>query len=215
MPSLKYGLGHYLFVLPQLQIVNLCPISFGILIQNIVHFKTCKLFFLPAVLPIWTFYSAVSKGNSLGKLTVWDSVKAHFRPMEFFSGHESNIIKWEQKKTTSLCLKTDCPCEAAQNPSWHALYSSTILDPRGAGYGKSERKPRTWFKLDLLAEEDIRNATFDYNDLAHYSLMGLYDVACSVMIRQAESKGIFSKQVLHACPSCWKHPWHISIFFFS
>lgn len=49
MPSLKYSLGHYLFALIQLQIVNLSPILFGILIQNIVHFKTCKLFFSPRV----------------------------------------------------------------------------------------------------------------------------------------------------------------------
>lgn len=28
MPSLKYSLGHYLFVLTQLQIVNFCPILF-------------------------------------------------------------------------------------------------------------------------------------------------------------------------------------------
>ena len=70
LPSLKYNLGHYLFVLPQLQIVNLCLILFGMLIQNIVHFKTCKLVFLPRVLLILTFCSAVSKGNSLGKLIV-------------------------------------------------------------------------------------------------------------------------------------------------
>lgn len=112
-------------------------------------------------------------------------------------------MKSEQKKPwTEKVTLQKLTSSAAQNPSWHALYSSTILEPRGASYGKSEHKPRTWFKLDLLAEEDIWNATLDYNDLAHYSLMGLYDVACNVTIRQAESEGIFSKQALHACPSC-------------
>lgn len=67
--------------------------------------------------------------------------------------HESNIIKSEQRTPTSLCPKADCPCEAAQNPSWHALYSRKIHEPRGAGYGKSEREPRAWFKRDLLAEK--------------------------------------------------------------
>lgn len=147
------------------------------------------------------------KTDSKNKSTLWTT--------EVFSSYESNIIKWEQKKNPNplAFVQTDCPCEAAQNSSWHTPYFSTLLKPRGAGYGKSEHEPRAWFKLDLLAKEDIRNATFDYNNLAHYSLMGLYDAACSVMIRQAESKGIFSKQVLHACPSCWKHPWHVSIFF--
>lgn len=63
MSSLKYTLGHYLFVLPQLQSTNLYPILFGILIQNTVQFKTCKPVSLPEVLQILKIHSAVSGGN--------------------------------------------------------------------------------------------------------------------------------------------------------
>lgn len=66
---MKYTLGHHLLVFPELQSINLYPILSGILIQNTVNFKTRKPISLPEVLMILKFYSAASRGNSLGKLT--------------------------------------------------------------------------------------------------------------------------------------------------